>query len=118
MIKKIVFLFSCLFSMSCFALNTACPQAEDTSSTNFCKSFKDVAKCHCMDSGMGDKVCSSMFLIYNAMIAKYKTVERACEIQKHTTKQICLDDWKCYREGGKDSRGKACSGTGKLCERI
>lgn len=118
MIRKIVFFFICFFSVSSFAATLSCAQAEDTNKPGFCSSFKSVAKCHCTDSGMPSSMCSDMKQIYKVMLDTFGTVERACALQPHTTKQICVDDWNCYRLGGKDSKGRLCSGTGKECEKF
>ncbi len=75
---------------------SSCPQAVSTTDGGFCASFKSVASCQCVERGMPSKACQSMDLLYNAMIATYKTVERACANQHDTSTQNCIDDWKCY----------------------
>lgn len=117
--KKILAIFLSLFSISCFAElpPAACPQALPTDTAAFCSSFKLAATCHCTAKGLPASFCDDLDRLYNRMIATFGSLERACEYQKDTTKQICIDDWKCWREGGVDSRGKQCSGTGKACPR-
>jgi len=95
-----------------------CPQALPTNNPGFCASFKVSATCHCsqtLPSGM----CQDVNLIYWRMIDMFGSPEAACEweekTQHDTTKQQCIDDWKCYLSGGTDSQGNVCSSTGKAC---
>lgn len=113
--------FIYLFSISIFASIpemsfSDCPRGLPPADVNFCSSFKTVAICHCTAMGIPKFLCKNMNSLYNAMILRYGTVENACASQTDTTKQICLDGWTCYRKGGNDSQGQACSGTGKPCE--
>jgi hypothetical protein len=115
--KWILSLLVSLLSFSAFAAIT-CGQALPANDPGFCGSFQSVAVCHCInESGLGEKVCKhmSMDTLYNLMIAKYKTQQKACDLQHDTTPQTCMDDWNCYRLGGKDSQGQACSSTGRVC---
>ncbi len=113
MIKKMVTLAVCLFSFSCFALGP-CPSAVPTTHPGFCASFASVASCHCAQT-LPKKMCEDVRQIYKLMIARYGSIETACKVQRDTTPQTCMDDWQCYRIGGKDSRGGLCSGSGKSC---
>ncbi|MBA2648657.1 MAG: hypothetical protein H0U75_03480 [Legionella sp.] len=100
---------------SCYLITLvaqACPQALPTSNPGFCTSFKSVAECHCP---LPKAMCQNMETLYQRMIQIYGTVEGACRSQHDTDIQTCIDDWKCYREGGKNSKGQLCSGTGKNC---
>ena len=114
MIRKIVCLFACLFSISSFS--ASCPQAVATDSPVFCGSFKSVAECHCTSSGLPKGMCTNMKVIYDRMNIIYGTMNRACEAQHDTSVQNCIDDWNCYRLGGTSSQGTLCSGTGSPCE--
>lgn len=110
MIRKILFLSCSLYSLSCFA----CPQAVHTSHPHFCDSFHSVAQCHCADS-LPHSMCKDMQKLYARMISMFGSVERACRFQQDTSTQNCIDDWKCYREGGVNTQGELCSGTGDKC---
>jgi hypothetical protein len=118
--KRILVLLLCCLSISSFAASShnvsTCGKALPTSNPNFCPSFKAIAACHCQEAGLPGKNCQSMSFIYGAMIARYRTVERACAAQHDTSFQECLDDWSCYRSGGRDSTGSMCSATGRACE--
>lgn len=114
MIKKIIATAICLFSFSCFSMTLACPSALPTTHPGFCASFASVASCHC-SSTLPKKMCENIDQIYKLMIARYGSIEVACKFQKETTPQDCLDDWHCYRIGGKNSKGGLCSSTGKPC---
>ena len=106
-----------LFSMPVFTklIPKSCPLAGATDSAAFCDAFRQSAKCHCHAAGMPGIFCANMSFVYNAMIHIYGTLESACAHQHDTPKAICIDDWNCYRLGGKDSVGKLCSGTGRVC---
>lgn len=94
-----------------------CAKALLPSHGQFCPSFKAVARCHCVSSGMPGSMCEDMDSLYDRMISVFETQKSACEYQKDTSTQNCLDSWNCYRLGGKDSKGKLCSATGKSCLR-
>jgi len=115
--KLIHFLFLCLFSVSSFAatIYASCPKAVPTNNPGFCGSFKSVATCHCTSSGLPSGMCQDMNVIYKRMISIFGSVQKACEYQKDTSVQDCMNDWLCYRTGGTDSTGNLCSGTGKAC---
>jgi hypothetical protein len=117
-----VVLLACL-SLSAFALSdeaidfttfAACPDATATNDVNFCASFKAAAVCRCSASLPG---CGyfSMSKIYTLMLAKYRSLENACNSQHDTDPQTCIDDWNCYLLGGLDSHGNACSSTQLPC---
>jgi hypothetical protein len=114
MIKLTVALVLSVFSTSIYAV-TACPQAADTDNPGFCPSFQSVAQCHCAESGLPKSMCQDMNSIYKRMIVIFGSVQRACEYQKDTSTQNCIDDWSCYRTGGVNSRGALCSSTGRSC---
>lgn len=114
MIKKIIMTFVCFYTLSCFAVKIICPQAVSTSSPVFCSSFKAVAECHCSNS-LPKSMCTDMQQLYKRMIGMFGSIEKACQFQRDTSTQNCVDDWNCYRSGGKNSRGELCSGTGAAC---
>lgn len=117
--KWMLSLFLCAFSLSSFAATnySNCPQAAPTNDPSFCASFKSVASCHCVESGLPSGMCQNMNTIYNLMIARFGSIQKSCEYQRDTSTQTCIDDWNCYRSGGKDSQGRLCSGTGKVCSK-
>lgn len=100
-------------SFSCFASN--CPQALSTNDPNFCPSFKDAAICNCMAKGLPYSLCSDVKQLYARLIGIFVTVEKLCAFQKETNKEICINDWGCYMNGGKDKAGLTCSSTGNAC---
>ncbi len=116
MIKKIIITLACTFSIPLFASITACPPATSSSDPGFCSSFKIAAQCHCTSSGLPTGMCTNMQLLYSRMISTFGSVKRACEFQHDTSTQNCVDDWNCYRFGGKNSQNELCSATGKACE--
>lgn len=105
-------ILACIVSVSAFA----CERAAPTTDKGFCASFKKVAICHCMKS-LPNSVCSniSMETLYNMMVARYGSMETACKKQSDTSQQDCIDNWNCYRKGGKNSHGGLCSATGNKC---
>jgi hypothetical protein len=127
--KKILAFIMCFISVSCFAFAKptqvnlltlgSCPQAVATTDAGFCPSFQSVAQCQCVSRGLPPGMCKDMSLLYDRMIAMFGSVDKACQYQADTshdtTKQQCIDDWNCYRSGGTDSQGGACSSTGKSC---
>lgn len=98
------------------AIASKCERAKPTTHPEFCSSFREVTRCHCMES-LPKNLCSSMSMdtLYNLMVARFGTMEKACNQQKDTSPQDCMDNWNCYRNGGSNSQGGACSGTGKKC---
>lgn len=115
MIKPAIFILGCCISLASFANTMACPGASATTSPGFCLSFKAAAKCYCTSSGIPGGMCSDMTKLYQRMISMFGTLQKACQYQKNTSTQECIDDWNCYRLGGKNSKGGLCSGTGKAC---
>jgi hypothetical protein len=121
--KKIFTLFLCIFSLSCFASSNithyslhACSIAPPTTDPTFCSAFKKIAQCHCQEDGhLPAGMCQDMNTIYSRMIATFGSQDAACRWQKDTPYQECMDDWNCYRLGGKNSAGGLCSGTGAKC---
>ena len=110
MIKSILFLFLSMLSIASFAADsTKCKQATPTNDPGFCTSFKSVAECHCTESGLPKSMCQDMKQLYDRMISIFGSLQKACEYQHDTDTQTCIDDWNCYRLGGKDSKGQLCS---------
>ena len=111
MIKKLLATTLFLLNSCVFAL--ACSKALPTDNLKFCASFKTVATCYCTSSGLPAGMCQDMNALYNRMIGVFGTLQKACQYQKYTSVQDCMDNWNCYRFGGKDSTGKLCSSTQK-----
>lgn len=109
--------FSALPFLKIFIATTHanCPHAAPTNALNFCPSFQSVAQCHCTSAGLPSGMCRDVNAIYNRMITVFGSQLKACQYQRDTSVQECMDDWDCYRLGGKDSFGRLCSGTGKAC---
>ena len=105
---------SLLFCINSFAF--ACSNALPTDNPNFCVSFKTAATCYCISSGLPAGMCQDMNALYNRMIGIFGTLQKACEFQKYTSVQDCMDNWNCYRFGGIDSRGRLCSSTKNPCQ--
>ncbi|CEG56331.1 hypothetical protein [Legionella fallonii] len=112
MIKRIVILSLYLFSLSSFACDKALP----TNDVNFCASFKVAATCYCTTSGLPTGLCQDMNALYNRMITVFGTLRKACEYQRYTSTEDCMDNWNCYRFGGVDSRGRLCSSNKQACK--
>lgn len=92
-----------------------CAKGLPTDDGKFCSVFRSVAECHCTSSGLPRKFCQNIETLYERMLSVFETEEKACAYQQDTDTQNCLDSWKCYRVGGKDSQGRLCSSTGKPC---
>src|SRR5689334_4606211 len=109
--KRSFILLAFFWSISAFATDfySNCPQALPTNDANFCSSFKSVAECHCIESGLPKKMCQDVEAIYVRMISMFGSVQKACQYQHDTSTRNCIDDWNCYRTGGKDSYGNLCS---------
>lgn len=105
-----------LFKLTTETLSANCPHADPVSSGSFCASFKSVAECHCVASGLPAGMCKDMNAIYTRMLSVFGTQQKACEYQKDVPPQECMDDWNCYRLGGTDSSGNLCNNTGKSCQ--
>lgn len=111
MSRKFLAVIWCILSVSAYSCNNAVPTDDPT----FCESFKSVAICYCTSSGLPGIMCQDMNMLYRRMTSIFGSLDKACQYQKHTSKQDCLDNWNCYRTGGIDSRGRLCSGTKKSC---
>lgn len=119
--------FSCLAApldlqslLSPATYGKACAQAAPTTSPAFCASFKTIAKCQCEQLSPRKEICNDMTMIYKIMMATFgQDLGRACKYQQDkqggTDPQTCINDWNCYLNGGKDSHGGLCSGTGSRC---
>ncbi|OGT35172.1 MAG: hypothetical protein A3F11_10985 [Gammaproteobacteria bacterium RIFCSPHIGHO2_12_FULL_37_14] len=110
-----VCVFFCSFSSFADALHSSCPLGLPDDQSGFCSSFRTIAECHCVESGLPKGMCQDMNALYNRMISIFGSVQKACEYQHDTATQICIDDWACFRQGGKDSLGRLCSSTGRSC---
>jgi hypothetical protein len=116
MLKKF-FTAIAFFSCTAFSsISVSCSAALPSNEPGFCESFHVAAECYCSSSGLPRKMCNNMALLYQRMIAMLGSLENACRFQNNTSYQECIDDWVCYRSGGKNSRGELCSGTGNACE--
>ena len=99
-----------LASSTIFAAN--CPQAVSASEAEFCGSFQQVAQCHCQASGLPAKMCQNVSMVYKRMINTFGSLERACQYQKDTSYETCIEDWRCYQQGGLTNNGQLCNGSG------
>ncbi len=94
-----------------------CPKTKPMDSKKFCSSFEGVVKCVCLANIHSSFMCRSMSVIYMTILAKFGSIEKFCN-DKHQYRvppQQCIDEWNCYRNGGKNSQGVLCSGTGNRC---
>lgn len=101
------------FAVSAFA---GCPNALPTNDVNFCPSFERAAVCYCTSSGLPRAMCEDMNTLYARMISYFGSLRKACEHQRYTTTEDCMDNWNCYLHGGVDSRRRFCSSTKKACQ--
>jgi hypothetical protein len=92
-----------------------CPQALHANEAGFCQSFKQVAQCHCQASGLPARMCNNVSLVYQRMINTFGSIERACQFQRDTAYQTCMEDWRCYQVGGLTDEGQLCNATGEAC---
>ncbi len=113
--KWIFALLALCYSFSAFAFS-GCPQAVSDDNPGFCSSFKSVAECHCKESGLPTGMCRDMEALYKRMMSTFGSLQKVCEYQTDTSVQTCIDDWVCYRQGGRDSQGRLCSSTGRACQ--
>ena len=110
MMKKMIGLV-----LGCTSLTAlACPSALPTDDAAFCSSFTAAAICYCT-AALPAAMCQDMNVLYQRMLITFGSLERACEYQKYTDKQNCIDNWNCYLHGGIDSKGHLCSGTQAAC---
>lgn len=115
MMKGIFIFFVCAACSLQFAFASSCPRALPTNDPMFCQSFVIAAQCRCLSAGYPNFICHDLRRIYKLMVFFYFSQKSACQHQQETSFRICMDDWNCYRYGGKDSRGQLCSKTGKAC---
>lgn len=111
--KQFVATLACLYS----CLSLACTNAVPTNDPNFCSSFSASASCFCAEQGLPSSTCNDLNKLYDRMVFVYGSLDKACSHQKQTSPQDCIDTWTCYRNGGVDSKGNTCSGTGLACRR-
>jgi hypothetical protein len=113
MMRRILAVLMCFFSLSAFS--AACTNAVPTNDPGFCPSFKTAAICYCIASGLPAIMCQDMNLLYARMISVFGSLRKACEYQKYTPPEDCVDNWNCYRLGDVDSRGRLCSSNKNAC---
>lgn len=111
-------IFVSSFAASTLAFSAACNVALPTNNPNFCASFKSVAQCYCTNSGLDAGYCENIATLGKRMVDYFGSIETACWYQKYTSTQDCIDNWHCYLNGGVDSMGRACSGTGSQCPSV
>jgi hypothetical protein len=111
--KKFVVGVICFFCTS--VLIAGCPKAAGTNTPQFCATFKTAAQCHCTASGLPQALCTNVRLLYQRLIITFGTIEKTCAFQRDTTKENCIESWKCYLNGGKNMAGQLCNGTGRSC---
>lgn len=114
MIKRIIVVLTCSFSITGFTCSNAVP----TDNAKFCDSFKIAATCYCSNS-LPSYMCQDMNVLYKRMTDYFGNLPAACQYQQdylhYTTKQDCIDNWTCYHDGGIDSRGRRCNETKLPC---
>jgi hypothetical protein len=113
MIKKFFLSNAYLLSFLSFIPSSFC-LALPPDNPAFCASFQAEAKRHCVSSGLLPFMCNNMNFIYDSMIARFQSQQKACEYQKETSTKDCMDGWDCYRLGH-DGQGKLCNSAGKPC---
>lgn len=96
----------------------SCSKSFPPNHSKFCPTFKSAAACACSTSGMPASLCEDMNTLHKRMLMVFSTQQKACEFQRDTTTQQCLDSWNCYRRGGKDSQGRLCQQTGEACAKL
>lgn len=105
-----------MYVLSLSTAFAACTNAVPTDNPNFCASFKSSAICQCIAHGLPSVMCQDMNMLYARLISVFGSLRKACEYQKYTSVEDCMDSWNCYRQGGVDSRGRICSSTAKSCQ--
>lgn len=120
MIKKIFTGLIAIIAVSTLSFNAFadCGFALPTDHPGFCASFKEKATCYCVarkDRPFPEAYCSNTKWLYGIMVSTYGSLAKACEAQKETSVQDCIDNWTCHMNGGKDSKGRICSSTRKSC---
>lgn len=109
--KGLFIVFLSIMNVAAFACDRALP----TNDVNFCPSFKSVAICYCTSSGLPAGMCQDMNALYNRLLSTFGSLQKACEFQRYTSTQDCMDNWNCYRVGGADSQGRLCRSSGLAC---
>lgn len=109
--KRILAICMYFFGFSAFACTNALP----TNDPGFCPSFKVAATCYCTSSGLPAGMCQDMNALYSRMLSVFGSLQKACEYQRYTSTQDCMDNWNCYLFGGIDSRGRLCSSNRQAC---
>src|SRR3990167_929613 len=104
-----------IFSWFIATTHSNCSKGVTANNAEFCAVFKSVAQCHCTSSGLPLSMCKDMGKLYQRMLSIFRSQKNACEYQKDTTTKNCMDDWNCYRLGGRDSYGELCNSTGQHC---
>ena len=92
-----------------------CPKGYPADHEKFCGSFREAAQCYCSAAGLPKSMCQDMETIHHRMLLVFDTQLKACQFQKDTETQHCMDSWNCYRSGGRDSQGRLCGAAGKSC---
>lgn len=113
--NKVVAFVIGLYTSVSFAYLNACPPALPSNAPGFCSSFKMSAECYCTASGLPRGMCTNMDLLYNRMVSTFGSLNKACEFQRDTPVQTCVDAWNCYRQGGQNSKHELCNSTGRSC---
>lgn len=113
MIKQGIWIVVLFASSFIYAAN--CPQAVSANDAKFCSSFQKVAQCHCQASGLPAKMCQNVSMVYKRMVNTFGSLERACQYQKDTRYETCIEDWRCYQQGGLTNDGQLCNGSGLAC---
>ena len=103
------------FFLSSMGYAASCPEIVAIDDSGFCQSFQIAAQCHCQAAGLPLRMCNNVKLVYQRMISTFGSIERACNYQKTTSYENCIQDWKCYLSGGATADGHLCSGTGQAC---
>ena len=124
MTKKLTYLLMYLLCYSIYATSSTsilssainCTHALASNDPGFCISFRIAAQCHCTSAGLPIGMCTNMKLLFQRMVSTFGTVRRACEFQKYTSTQNCIDNWNCYNNGGNNSAHQLCNSTGNVCE--
>lgn len=124
MLRKIIFAGTMLFAVSAVA-NPVFPVPASSQSANQCVVASDTMPNFCDLFKSAVTSCSPVKLpmqgIYRMMIAVYGTLQNACVKQAArygSDPQTCIDQWNCYWNGGKDSKGGLCSATGNKCDQL
>lgn len=105
----------CLFLFSTFLFAGKCTNAAPTNTPAFCSTFKVAAACYCTSSGLPSGMCQDLEALYKRMLSVFGDLRTACQYQRNTSTQDCIDSWNCYRLGGVNSQNQLCSSTGAKC---